>query len=313
MGRANIFLPGGCDLGPRPIDLHLSALSKLGAKFEKSDELLYCSLNHIFKGSTIALRVPSVGATENIILSAVLAKGETIIENAAREPEIYDLCNFLNLCGAKIYSDNVGNIRIVGVDKLHGIEYSVMPDRIVAATFMSATAITGGNVVIKKVNDRHLKAVIEVFERMGCKVLTSKNEIRIISKKHLSSVDFIKTVPYPGFPTDAQPILMAPFAISQGTTVFCESIFKDRYKHVDEFLKMGANIKVNGKIAVVKGVKEIIGTDVMARDLRGAAALLVLSLIAKGETVLDGLKHLDRGYENIVEELNGLGANIKRM
>lgn len=313
MGKAELYLPGGCKLGPRPIDWHLKALSDMGLEISLQNDMLKCKADGKLKGTQILLPLPSVGATENIILAAVLARGTTIIKNAAREPEICDLCSFLSSCGARIFGAGSSTIKIIGVDELYGTEHNVIPDRIVAATFMSATAITTGKVTLLNVVPEHLESISKVIEKSGCIIDTSKNTLTIASSGKIKSVGKVVTNPYPGFPTDAQALVMAMCTVAEGTSEFVENIFENRYKHVEELLKLGADINVIGKKAIVNGVENLYGNHLKAQDLRGAAALIVASLAAKGETIIDCSEHLDRGYENFELHFKNIGANIKRI
>ena len=312
-GRCKLSFPGGCELGPRPIDLHIKALRKMGAVIKEEYGLLDCEVPSGLRGTRISLSFPSVGATENIILAASTAKGETVIENAAREPEIVDLAGFLNKCGAKIKGAGTGRIAIVGVKELFGCEYNVMPDRIVACTYMSAAAVTGSELNIKKVNYHDLTSVIPVFEEMGCTVFPFSDNIYISAKKRLGAVKNVRTMPYPGFPTDAQAIIMPPLCKASGTSVIVENIFESRYRHIDELCRMGAKIKTEGRVAVIEGVKTLYGANVMATDLRGGAALVLAGLGAQGETVVSNVKYIDRGYESIETDLRSVGAGIVRI
>lgn len=312
-GKARLSFPGGCELGPRPIDLHLKALRQMGVSIEEKYGVLECSCENGINGGRIALSFPSVGATENIMIAAVLAKGTTTITNAAREPEICDLAEYLNRCGARIYGAGEGTIVIDGVKSLTGCCHTVIPDRIVAATLMSAAAVTSGDVLLHGVMQSHLGAVIPVFEEAGCKVTFSKGDMRITAPKVLNSVKHIRTMPYPGFPTDCQAPIMAMTAVSKGTSVIVENIFENRFRHVGELERMGANIKVEGKVAVVEGVSQLFGTTVVAPDLRGAASLVTAGLCAQGTTQMSGVNFLERGYESLETVLSGLGAEIKKI
>lgn len=311
-GECRLSFPGGCELGPRPIDIHLAALRKMGVTIKEEYGELNCKVEKELKGAKIMLPFPSVGATENIILAAVLANGETEIKNAAREPEIVDLASYLNMCGAKIYGAGSGTIFIKGVTSLSGCQYNVMPDRIVAATYLSAAAITAGEVNIFDINVNDMESVIPVFEEMGCYLYAYSNNLYINAKKVLKPVKKILTMPYPGFPTDAQPMIMAALCKSKGTSMFVENIFENRYKHVDELVKMGADIKVEGKVAIVEGVNKLYGASVSATDLRGGAALVVAALAADGLTTVNEIHHIDRGYDDIEKALSSVGANIVR-
>lgn len=311
-GRCRLSFPGGCELGPRPIDLHLSALRKMGASITEEYGVLNCTAGKGLSGAKIILPFPSVGATENILLAAALAKGQTELKNAAREPEIVDLANYLNKCGGKIYGAGEGTIIIDGVSRLDGCEYAVMPDRIAAVTYLGAAAVTGGDLRLTNARAEDVESVIPVFEQMGCQLYAYNDSIYIRGKSRLNSVKNIRTMPYPGFPTDAQAIIMACLCKADGTSVFEENIFENRYKHVGELAKMGADIKIIGKAAVVGGVERLYGASVSATDLRGGAALVLAGLSAEGVTSVDAIKHIDRGYESIEERLSLLGAEIRR-
>ena len=312
-GRAELSMPGGCELGARPIDLHLSALRKMGASIAERHGVISCSCEGRLKGAAITLSFPSVGATENIIIAAALAEGTTVITNAAREPEISDLAEYLNRCGAKISGHGGGTVVIEGVEKLHGAQHRVIPDRIEAATYMAAAAITGGRLVLRNAENEHLRPVISAFEESGCAVRYKRNALILEAPERLEPVKFIRTMPYPGFPTDAQAIVMAMTTVAKGSSVFVETIFDSRFKHAWELARLGAKIKTEGRVAVVDGVERLFGAQVESTDLRGAAALIVASLAAEGKTVVGALKHLDRGYENFEEGLRSLGACIRRI
>lgn len=312
-GKASLSFPGGCELGPRPIDLHLSALRQMGAVIEEQHGVLECSAPNGLKGSKISLSFPSVGATENILLAAVLAKGTTVITNAAREPEICDLADFLNGCGAHIDGAGEGTIVIDGVKELKGTQHSIIPDRIVAATYISAAAVTGGEIVLDHIIPSHLGAILPMFEQAGCSIRYNHTELTVVAPEKMRGVGIIRTMPYPGFPTDAQAPLMAMTCFAKGLSIFVENIFESRYKHVGELLRMGAAVKVEGKVAIVEGVPFLWGSQVEAMDLRGAAALVVAALGADGETELSGVKYLERGYEEPELVLSSLGAAIKKM
>lgn len=312
-GRCKLSFPGGCELGPRPIDLHLSALREMGAEITEQHGYLDCSAAGGLKGATIQLSFPSVGATENIILAAVRAKGTTEIHNAAKEPEITDLSDFLIACGAKISGAGTDRIIIEGVDTLSGCSHRVIPDRIAAATYLCCTAVCGGELVVSGAQAAHLGSVIPVLKFMGCRIYSyGKENIYITVRSRLKAPYTIRTMPYPGFPTDAQALLMAASVTAEGTTVFVENIFENRYRHVSELIRMGADIKVEGKVAIVQGVKTLSGTELVATDLRGGAALVTAALGAEGTSVITGISHIDRGYESIEYALRGVGADIKR-
>lgn len=312
-GRAKMSLPGGCELGPRPIDLHLSALRQMGIEITEQHGELECVAVDGIKPSKIALSFPSVGATENIMLTAVKAKGTTVITNAAKEPEIVDLADFLNSCGAKISGAGESTIFIDGVEKLSGCNHSIIPDRIVASTLMACCAITSSKITLDSVVYSHLSSITPVFEQAGCEITEKSGKLIIDAPYRLRSPKLIRTMPYPGFPTDAQAPIMAMCCKSRGLTVFVENIFESRYKHVDELNRLGANIKVEGKVALVDGVKHLFGASVQALDLRGAAALVVAALSAQGQTCVCGLNFLERGYDDFEVVLSELGADIKKI
>lgn len=313
LGKAKISFPGGCELGPRPIDLHLFGLRKLGVHIEESGGYLNCYLkNKHLKGAKISLSFPSVGATENIILAAVKAKGRTTILNAAQEPEIIDLADYLNRCGAKIYGAGENTIIIDGVDKMIGVEYSVMPDRIVASTYMCCPAITGGELLLKNVNLCDLDSIVPILEEAGCYIRVYGRNIYIRGNNKVNSIKCVRTMPYPGFPTDAQSTLLALMTIADGTSMFIENIFENRFKVASELVRMGANIRIEGKVALVKGVDKLHGTSLECSDLRGGAALIIAALAAEGESNIYNIEHIDRGYEKIENNLKKIGLCIKR-
>ncbi len=312
VGKARLTSPGGCQLGPRPIDFHINSLKEMGVCVDENLEYLNCKVDKALRGTNIILPFPSVGATENIILAAVLSSGTTTIENMAKEPEIIDLIGFLNSCGAKIKVCS-NRLTIEGVKKLHGTEYKVMPDRIVAATFMSAVATTGGRARFKNVISSHLTEIIKMFRKSGCEIDISRDSLLMKAPDRLKSIKKVITAPYPGFPTDAQALFLAAMATAEGESVFVENVFQQRYKHVNELLKMGADISVCGSEALVRGVKELHSAQINATDLRGAAALVIAALKAQGTTTISNLRHLDRGYENLEENLTKLGAKIQRV
>lgn len=311
LGEAELTFPGGCELGPRPIDLHLSALRRLSARIQDTSEGLVCSSPRL-TGTSITLSLPSVGATENAILAAVAAHGSTTIFNAAREPEIVDLQGFLCALGANIAGAGSSTITIEGGHPLHGGEFTVMGDRIAACTYLSAAAATGGDVELSGVDWRHLSAVTAVLSEAGCQITSRSDRVRLQRKGLLRAVPPIRTAPYPGFPTDAQAPVMAGLCTAQGSTVFVETIFSSRYHHVDELLRMGAHIRTEGQVAILTGVPRLHGARVLSHDLRGGAALVVAGLSAEGSTVVEGLGHIDRGYYQLETALRALGAHIYR-
>ena len=292
MGRADLSLPGGCEIGLRPIDLHLSAMRKFGMQINEEYGRLVCTCGNGMHSAEIALAFPSVGATENIMLFASVLHGKATIINAAREPEIVDLANYLNACGAKISGAGEGVIHIEGVPQLHGAVHSVIPDRITATTYMCAAAATGSELTLHSVNSTHLAPVISVFEQMGCGIQIYNNTLRLSAPERLNPTKTIRTMPYPGFPTDAQAPLLAAATLADGTSVFVENIFECRYKHVGELIRLGAAIKVEERVAVVSGVPFLTGAKVEARDLRGGASLIVAGLAARGTTEITGLNHI---------------------
>ena len=310
--KAVVSMPGGCEIGNRPIDLHLKALKQLGVRITESHGYINCEVDKL-EGGNIHLDFPSVGATENIMLAACMAEGITTVTNAAREPEIVDLECFLNRMGAKISGSGSDVIRIEGVKRLYGVEHTIIPDRIAAATYLSCAAITSGQLILRHVNPGHMDAMTAVLKEMGCKIYDEKNRIIISSPKgKLKNVKRIVTMPYPGFPTDIQSPFMSLSAISDGTCVYVENIFENRFQHVEELVRMGADIKVDGRIAVVQGVKKLSSARVEAKDLRGGAALIVAALSAEGITTVENAKYVDRGYEHIEKYLSICGVNIKR-
>lgn len=309
--EAIVSMPGGCPIGLRPIDLHLKALRALGIDISEEHGYIKCCADRI-KGADIHLDFPSVGATENIMLAAATADGVTVISNAAREPEIIDLGMFLRAMGADISGTGTSVITIRGVDKLHGAAYTIMPDRIVAATYLAAAAATGGEITLNKANPLDMGAMLHILSEMGADIHCVGDVITLTSPKRLKSVHTIKTMPYPGFPTDIQSPFMALAALADGTSVFVENIFENRFQHVDELTRMGADIKVTGRSAVVRGVKSLSGANVVARELRGGAALVIAALAANGRTTIHGTEFIDRGYENIEAYLSDCGAVIRR-
>lgn len=311
-GEAHLCFPGGCELGPRPIDLHLAALKRLGVTVSEERGRLHCRRERRLKGARIVLTFPSVGATENILLAAVTAEGTTEIINAAREPEIGDLCAFLNACGARISLGREGKITVEGVERLQGCRFSVMPDRIEAATYMAAVAVTSGAVRLTNVQPETVMPVFSAFEEAGCSLTVAENEILLRSPAVLRGMKEIRTMPYPGFPTDAQAPVMAMAAVAEGNTLLVETIFENRFKYVGELNRMGAHIRVLGRMAVAQGVPRLFGAEMACTDLRGGAAMVVAALAAEGYSQISAVQHIDRGYQDLVECLRGLGAVISR-
>lgn len=307
-GRAVMTYPGGCQLGPRPIDLHLSALEKLGARVQELNGELHCRAERPLRGQTVVLSFPSVGATENILLAACTAEGETVIECAACEPEIVELASFLNRCGARISGAGGPVIRIEGVKRLHGCRYRLEGDRIVAATYLAGAAITGGEVLLTDFDPAQLNSVRQVLENAGCLTEAAARGLYLRAPRRLEAMGAIRTMPYPGFPTDAQAVMMAASTVAQGTTIFLETIFSERFKHCSELTRMGANIRVFERVAVVEGVSTLHGARVQAEELRGGAALAVAALAAEGETVVENVEFIERGYADLAGDLQRLGA-----
>lgn len=307
--KAKFSYPGGCDIGTRPIDLHLKAFEKLGINISKNYGNISCSCDRII-GENIDLEFPSVGATENAILASCLAEGKTTITNAAREPEIIDLQSFLNKMGAKIKGAGSNIIEIEGVKHLKDVSYNIMPDRIEAGTFLCMAAMTSGNIKLKKVNPSHITPIIDKLEEAGCKMTIDKNEIDIIAPKKLKAVD-IKTMPYPGFPTDMQSIFATTLTTARGTSMVVENIFENRYKYVQELIRMGAKIKIEGRTAVIKGVKKLYAANVNATDLRGGASMVLAAIAAKGTTTIENIEYILRGYEKFDKKIRNLGIDIK--
>lgn len=310
MGKARISMPGGCAIGTRPIDLHLKGFKALGAEITLGYGFVEATAERLI-GSKIYLDFPSVGATENIMMAAVLAEGQTVIENAAEEPEITDLANFLNKMGADIKGAGTDTIKINGVEKLGGAVHSVIPDRIEAGTYMIAAAITGGNVLVDNVVPDHLKPVIAKLKECNIEVMEEGNGIRVIGKNRPKAVD-IKTMPYPGFPTDMQSQFMALMSVADGTSIVIETVFENRFMHVSELKRMGADIKIEGRSAIIEGKEALLGAPVKATDLRAGAALILSGLVSDGITEITNIYHIDRGYVDIEEKLRSLGANIYR-
>lgn len=314
MGKAVLSTPGGCEIGLRPIDLHLSSMEQFGATITTENGFLVCSAEEKgLTGTRITLSFPSVGATENIILAAVMAKGTTIITNAAREPEISDLADFLNRCGARIHGAGDSTVTIEGVNGLHSTEHTVIPDRIVASTYMIAAAMTNGKICLRDIIPAHIGPTIQPLREAGCDVTVSGRWVCLSAPSKLKRIRMIRTMPYPGFPTDVQAQMMALTTICEGTSVIVENIFESRFKHIGELLRFGARINVEGRMAVIEGVKHLNGANVRATDLRGGSAMILAGLNAYGTTEITEIHHIDRGYEKPEIVLDELGADIKRV
>lgn len=311
-GRARVALPGGCAIGSRPIDQHLKGFEAMGAKVKVGNGFIEAEVEGRLKGAKIYLDFPSVGATENIMMAATLAKGTTIIENVAKEPEIVDLANFLNKMGGNVRGAGTGTLRIEGVDVLFGADHNIIPDRIEAGTFMVAGAITGGNVLVQGAVPEHLSSLIAKMEEMGVTIIEEADGVRVIGPEKLKAVD-IKTMPHPGFPTDMQSQMMALLLRADGTSMITETVFENRFMHVEEFRRMNADIKIEGRSVILNGPSNLQGAEVTSTDLRAAAALILTGLVSEGNTRVTELKHLDRGYVNFHGKLAALGADIERV
>lgn len=307
--KAIFSYPGGCDIGTRPIDLHLKGFEKLRINITKNYGNISCICDKIV-GEKIDLDFPSVGATENIMLASCLGEGTTQINNAAREPEIIDLQNFLNKMGAKIQGAGSNKIQIEGVKKLNDVSYNIMPDRIETGTFLCAAAMSQGNIIIENTNINHITPIISKLEEANCKLKLEKDKIELKAPKKLKALE-IRTMPYPGFPTDMQSIFVSMLTIAKGTSIIVENIFESRYKFTQELIRMGAKITIEGKSAIVKGTRKLYGANVNATDLRGGAALVLAGIVAKGETTIENIEYILRGYENLNKKLENLGVNIK--
>ena len=310
--KARVAYPGGCDIGSRPIDLHLSGLKSLGVKIDENYGYINCDSHGIFSG-IVHLDFPSVGATENLMMASVFSKGRTEIHNSAREPEIVDLANFINSMGGKVYGAGTSTIIIDGVKKLHGTDYMPMPDRIVAGTYLIGAAMTKGKVKLENCNSEHIYSLITKLRNSGCKIITNCDNIYIECSKRGVSCPTIETQPYPGFPTDLQAQMVALQTISRGTSIITENLFETRFKHVPELAKMGANVTIKDRMVFVVGKRFLHGAEVVACDLRGGASLVLAGLSAKGTTIVSNINFIDRGYECFEDKLNILGANIKRI
>lgn len=307
--QAEVVLPGGCDIGSRAIDQHIKGFEALGAKVVIEHGLIKTSAERLV-GSHIYMDVVSVGATINVMMAATMAEGKTVIENAAKEPHVVDLANFLNSMGANIKGAGTDVIRIKGVTRLHGTEYAIIPDQIEAGTFMFAAAVTKGDVTVKNVITKHLESITAKLLEIGCEVKEADDCVRVVASKPLHHTQ-VKTLPYPGFPTDMQPQIAVTLALSQGTSIVTESIFENRFKYVDELTRMGANIKVEGNIAIINGVPKYTGASISAPDLRAGAALVLAALAAEGYSTVDDIRYIERGYEDFHLKLQSLGAQIE--
>ncbi len=309
--QCNFSYPGGCEIGARPIDLHMRAFRKLNVNVRENSGYIYCDTDCI-KNTELNLDFPSVGATENVMLLSVLGEGNTTIKNAAREPEIIDLQNILNKMGAKVQGAGSNIIYIEGVKKLKDVTYTIMPDRIEAGTYLCMGVATKGHIILDNVNVEHISSILSKLEETKARIIIRKNSIELIGNSKIMGIDTIKTMPYPGFPTDMQSQFVSMLTISKGTSIVTENIFENRFKYVSELIRMGAKINVEGRTAIIKGVKNLEGALIEAHDLRGGAALVIAGLIANGQTKLIGIKHIQRGYEDIDKKLLLLGAKIKK-
>ena len=310
-GKVILSYPGGCEIGLRPIDIHLSALRQLGVEIKEAHGYLECTAERLV-GNRILLDFPSVGATENVMLAATAAEGETRIINPAKEPEIIDLQNYLNACGAKIKGAGTDEIVICGKQSYHQVEHKVIPDRIEGGTILAAVAITGGNLVLKNAIPEHMGMTLAKFREAGCRIKERKDSIEMWAPARLKAIDMVKTLPYPGFPTDMQSQFLTAMTLAQGTSLITETFFESRFKYVEELRKMGARVKVDGRSAIVTGVKNLTGARVIAKDLRGGASLVIAGLGASGETIVESINHIDRGYDQLEEAFSKIGADIKR-
>ncbi len=309
--KAEVALPGGCNFGVRPIDLHIKGFTALGADVDIIDGMVSAKASKLI-GAAIYMDVVSVGATINIMLAAVLSRGLTVIENAAKEPHIVDLANFLNSMGADVRGAGTDVIKIRGVEKMHGCTYSIIPDQIEAGTYMVAAAACGGDVLIKNVIPKHLESISAKIVETGAEVIEYDDAVRITRYKPLTKCN-VKTMPHPGFPTDMQPQMCVLLTIADGTSILTENVWDNRYQYVGQLVRMGAKIQVDGKVAVIEGVKRLTGVEVKATDLRAGAAMIIAGLVADGTTTVENIGYIDRGYENVVEKFSALGANIRRV
>ncbi len=309
--EAEVALPGGCNIGSRPIDLHIKGFRALGARVDITHGIIVAKADKLH-GGHIYLDKASVGATINVMMAAVLAEGRTIIENAAKEPHVVDVANFLNRMGASVRGAGTDVIRIKGVPKLHGTDYAIIPDQIEAGTFMFAAAITKGDVTVKNVIPKHLESISSKLLEIGCEIEESDEAVRVVASKRLGHTH-VNTLPYPGFPTDMQPQITVALGLSKGTSIVTESLFENRFRYVDELTRMGANIKVEGSVAIIDGVEKYMGASIAAPDLRAGAALVLAGLAAEGYTTVEDIKYIERGYEDFDEKLRGLGAMIEKV
>jgi len=310
-GEARVSLPGGCAIGARPVDQHIKGLQAMGAEVTVEQGYVHAKATRL-KGARICTDMVTVTGTENLMMAACLAEGETIIENAAREPEVVDLANCLVSMGARISGAGTDVIRIQGVDKLHGATHAIMPDRIETGTYLCAAAVTGGDIRLLKTSAAYLDTVVDKLMDAGCEITVERDAIRLVAPKRLKAVS-LRTAPYPAFPTDMQAQFMAINCVAEGVATIRETIFENRFMHVNELMRLGANIQIEGNNAIVRGVERLEGATVMATDLRASASLVIAGLIAEGETLIDRIYHLDRGYERIEEKLAKLGASVKRV
>ena len=311
-GKAQVALPGGCNIGLRPIDQHIKGFRALGADVRIEHGLIIAEAGQHLRGGHIYMDVVTVGATIDVMLAASMANGITIIENAAKEPHVVDVANFLNSMGACVRGAGTDVIRIKGVNKLHGTEYAIIPDQIEAGTFMFAAAVTKGDVTVKNIIPKHLESISAKLIEIGCEVEESDDAVRVVASKPLTHTH-VKTLPYPGFPTDMQPQITVALGLSRGTSIVTESIFENRFKYVDELTKMGASIKVEGNTAIIDGVSKYTGAGISAPDLRAGAALVMAGLAAEGTTIIDDIKFIERGYEDFHIKLQGLGAQVEKI
>lgn len=310
-GKVTLSYPGGCEIGLRPIDIHLSALKQLGVTIREAHGFMECTADKLI-GDRVLLDFPSVGATENVMLAATAAEGETRIINPAKEPEIIDLQRFLIACGAEVSGAGTDEIIVHGKKSYHQVEHRVIPDRIEGGTVLSAAAITGGNVILRNAVPEHMSMTLSKLKEAGCRIREGKDTVELYSPSKLKAVETVKTLPYPGFPTDMQSQFLTLMTVAQGTSVITENIFESRFKHVEELRKMGARIKVDGRTAVISGVGNLMGARVVAKDLRGGASLVIAGLGAQGETIVENICYIDRGYDKFEKALSKIGADIKR-